>query len=214
MFRSIIAFMEKWPDVWNTHIPVVPIVNNVKSVIAGMELHMRNELEKDRTGNTQEKNVRFDILLLLTYKLLTKLRAFARASQNSTLFSAVDYSPYSLESGSDVEMISRCRMILAKGREYFTQTADYDITFVELNAIAKALDDAAPLAAQSNSMDCDRRAASAGIPELIRKGQEQLTILDDLIGGMVSDKEFITAYYHVRCFLNTPMPDVVSVEII
>jgi hypothetical protein len=214
MFRSIIAFMEKWPDVWNTHIPVVPIVNNVKSVIAGMELHMRNEMEKDRSGDRQEKSVRFDVLLRLTYKLLTKLRAFARASQNSTLFSAVDYSPSSLESGSDVEMISRCRMILTKGREYFTQTADYDITFAELNAIAKALDDAAPFATQGNSMDNDRRAASTGIRELIRKGQEQLTILDDLIGGMVSDKEFITAYYHVRCFLNTPMPDVVSVEII
>jgi hypothetical protein len=198
MFKAVTALLEKKSDVWSTRTPIVPVVLNLKSIVSGVELYMKSQFEKGTAGYTQQKDAKLDVLLKLVYKLSAKLRAYAKATENIVLLKAVDYSASSLESGTETEIISRCQTIAKKANEFLSQLTDYEVTPAELDFIDHAIKDVEPLASQRDAVASERKAATAGIPELIRKGKDQLDVLDDLIEGLIHDDNFIDSYFNAR----------------
>jgi hypothetical protein len=156
------------------------------------------QAERSTVGYTKDRNGQLHAMCDLAYGLLLKIRSYARISNNQVLLHAIDYSESHLRRGRETEVINRCQMIHDKGQEHQAALADFMVTPDVLAHLHTAIQNFSPLSAKRDIVLGERATATANIPSLIESVRNELLTLDDLIEGLVRDKDFVTTYIQVR----------------
>lgn len=198
MFRAVVALLESKPSEWSTLTPVVEVVNATKTILSQVDQTMKNQVEHNPVGYTQQKETRMEAMLKSSFKLASKLKAFAKRSNNQVLLAAVDHSVTSLERGSEIEVIKRCQNIAKKAVEFLPLLTDYMVTQTEIDQLNISIAEVEPIVSKRDAVLSERKTATSGIPELIREGRKQLEILDDMIDGMIDNDELVESYFNAR----------------
>lgn len=128
MFRSVVALLESKPTEWSTLTPVVEVVNATKNILSQVDQTMKNQVAHNPVGYTQEKELRMEVMLKSSFKLASKLKAFAKRSNNQVLLAVVDHSATSVERESETEVIKRCQNIAKKAAEFLPLLTEYMVT--------------------------------------------------------------------------------------
>jgi hypothetical protein len=130
--------------------------------------------------------------------LVLKLRGYAKVNKDNVLLVAVNYSESDLRTGPEQDLVTRCRLILARGREYQPKLTDYQVTKSTLSALQTAIDTFAPLSSQRDAVSKERTTATANIAALLDELRQRLDTLDDLIPGLVNNADFVATYKQSR----------------
>jgi hypothetical protein len=156
------------------------------------------QAERITVGYTQDKDGQMQNMCDLTYALLLKIRSYAKITNNKPLLYAINYSESEIRRGAEVQIINRCQTIHNKGQEYLADLADFLVSQENLTELQRAIDTVKPLSAQRDVIASERVTATANIPLLIDGARTELDKLDDLIEGLVADKNFKQTYKQVR----------------
>jgi hypothetical protein len=180
MFRTVVALLESKPTEWSTLTPVVDVVNATKNILSQVDQTLKNQVEHNPVGYTQEKEMRMEVMLKYAFKLSSKLRAFAKGSNNQILLAAVDYSVTSLERGSETEVIKRCQNIANKAIEFLPLLTEYRVTQTEIDQLNTSIAEVEPIASKRD--------------DVLSVDNE----LDDMIDGMIDNDELVESYFNAR----------------
>jgi hypothetical protein len=202
MCKAVLAHIDSKPAVWNNFAPIVAIVDNFRSTVEALSQQNMLQAERTTVGYTKDKDMQMTVMCNLTYQLLLKIRSYARIMNNQVLLYAINYSESQLQRGRETEVINRCQLIHDKGQEYLANLADFLVTPDLLSELQRAIDNFKPLSAKRDMVAGERITATANIPTLLKTVREELRKLDDLMAGLVTDKNFINTYTQVRYIID------------
>lgn len=198
MCKAVLAHLDSKPVVWNVFSPIVNVVHTFRSLVHDLHQQNMTQAERSTVGYTKDRNGQLQAMCDLAYNILLKIRSYARISNNQVLLHAIDYSESHLRRGRETEVINRCQLVHDKGQEYLTSLSDYMVTPQMLTQLQSAIHTFSPLSAKRDIILGERVTATANIPSLIENVRKELLTLDDLIAGLVTDKNFVTTYWQVR----------------
>lgn len=198
MCKAVLAHLDSKPGVWNVFSPLASVVHNFRTLVHNLHQQNMTQAERSTVGYTKDRNGQLHAMCDLAFNILLKIRSYARISNNQVLLHAIDYSESHLRRGRETEVINRCQLIHDKGQEYLAALGDYMITPQMLTQLQSAIDTFSPLSAKRDIILGERVTATANIPALIESVRKELMTLDDLIAGLVTDRDFVTTYVQVR----------------
>jgi len=198
MEKDTIAFLDKNEAEWNK-IPV--IVKNVAKLKANEALIAqadKTQKEKDPSGHTSQKDVQFEKMTQLGYKLSCKVTSYALEEENQVLLNTVDFSMSQLEQGSENEVVTRCQIIADKASENLLYLDDYNVTEDEIKTFRENIEKFKRMPVERDMITNERKGAVKSIPELIAEARLLLEKLDNNVDGMIDDPAFVNAYHQIR----------------
>lgn len=198
MYQSVLSHFDKFPEAWNQLVPIVPVVDNLRRIVADMLTQSQLQAEHETVGYTKRKDVHVYEILDHAYRLSLKLRAYAKVHSDHVLLQAVNYSQTALKEGAGQLVLQRCQRIAQHARTHLAELATYNVTEADVATLEQLLATAEPMAPAAHVIAGARKAATKSIPELIGHARQQLNLLDDLIEGMVADTVFVDTYFNVR----------------
>jgi hypothetical protein len=198
MSRRVLAHLDGKPALWNGLAPVADTVQAVRNLVQAVTEQGYTQSERTTTGYTLDKETRKEAMCSLAMSLVLKLRGYAKVNKDNVLLMAVNYSESDLRTGPEQDLVTRCRLILARGREYQPKLADYQVTKSTLSALQTAVDAFAPLSSQRDAVSKERTTATANIAALLDELRLRLDTLDDLIPGLVNNADFVATYRQSR----------------
>lgn len=134
----------------------------------------------------------------IAYALLLKIRSYAKIANNKSLLYAINYSESEMRRGPESLIINRCQTIHNKGKEHLADLSDFLVTEENLTQLQHVINTVKPLSAQRDVIASERVTATANIPLLIEGARTELDKLDDLVEGLIADKNFVDTYRQVR----------------
>jgi hypothetical protein len=198
MTRRVLAHLDGKPALWNGLPPVANTVQEVRACVQAITEQGFTQSERSTPGYTLDKEARKEAMCSLAMGLVLKLRGYAKVNKDNVLLMAVHYSESDLRTGPEQDLVTRCRLILARGREYQPKLADYQVTKSTLSALHTAIDAFVPLSSQRDAVSKERTTATANIAALFDALRQRLDALDDLVPGLVNNADFVATYKQSR----------------
>jgi hypothetical protein len=198
MFKAVAALFQNSSAIWTTVTPVAESFGTFQTLLGQIESTALKQQESQTSGYTSNKNQQKTALAEKAYALVLKLRAFAKRSNNQVLKSAIDISLSSLLQQPEQSLIGQCQIIHDKGKQHQTEAAAYNISDAELAALQALIDDFKPLAGFRDAVGDQLSVATDGLDSLFGQARETLDILDDEVEALISDSNFVSAYFEAR----------------
>ena len=198
MTRRVLAHLDSKPALWNTLPPVASTVQAVRACVEAVTEQGFTQSERSTLGHTLDKEARKELMCNLAMGLVLKLRGYAKVNKDNVLLMAVNYSESDLRTGPEQDLVTRCRLILARGREYQPKLADYQVTKSTLSALQTAVEAFVPLSSKRDAVSKERTTATANIAALLDELRQRLDTLDDLVPGLVGNADFVATYRQSR----------------
>ncbi len=159
-------------------------------------------LATDPGGLTDLKDNTFDQLMNATYKLMKKKSAYAKKNNIYTLLPAVSNSYTTLSRGPEPEAVNRCAGNADKAEECLENLATYKVTADEIQNIRQLISDCRQQSSERTTMLKDKSEKLAKVAEEIKNLRHNLDIMDDLVKGLIDDREIINHYKSWRSIID------------
>ncbi|QHT67102.1 hypothetical protein GXP67_10795 [Rhodocytophaga rosea] len=198
MFKAVLAHLDTRPTLWNTSAPLTKVIFSLRTFVAALHQQSLTQAERTTVGYTQDKDGQMQHMCDLAYALLLKIRSYAKINNNKALLYAINYSESEIRRGPEIQIINRCQTIHNKGKEHFSDLKDFLVTEENLTELQEAIDTLKPLSAQRDSIASERVTATANISLLLEGARTEIDKLDDLIEGLIKDKNFVNTYKQAR----------------
>lgn len=198
MFKAVLAHLDARPSLWNASAPLTKVVFTFRTFVVALNQQSLTQAERITVGYTQDKDGQMQAMCDLAYGLLLKVRSYAKITNNKALLYAINYSESDIRRGPEVQIITRCQAIHNKGQEYLADLTDFLVTAKNLTELQNAINAVKPLSAQRDVIAGERVTATANIPLLIDGARAEVDKLNDLVEGLIADKNFVNTYRQVR----------------
>lgn len=198
MYKAVLAHLDTRPSLWNTSAPLTKVIFSLRTFVVALHQQSLTQAERTTVGYTQDKDGQMQHMCDLAYAMLLKIRSYAKISNNKALLYAINYSESEIRRGAETQIINRCQTIHNKGQEHLADLADFLVTKKDLSELQNTIDAVKPLSAQRDAIANERVTATANISMLIDGARAELDKLDDLIEGLIKDKNFINTYRQSR----------------
>ena len=156
----------------------------------------------DPGGLTDLKDNTFDRLLSATYKLMKKMSAYAKKNNKLTLLPSVGISYSALSRGPEPEAVNRCAGIADKAMENLENMSTYKVTGADIENIRQLVNDYRQQSSERTTVSKDKSEKGAEIDGRIKHLRSNLDIMDDLVKGLIDDREFINRYKSWRSIID------------
>lgn len=198
MEKDTITFFGKNESVWS-HLTVLKTnVEKLKANEALIGLADKTQKDKDPSGHTSQKDVQFEKMIQLGYKLSCKVASYALEENNRVLLNAVDYTLSQLEQGAENEVVARCLVIADKASDNLAQLAEYNVTEGEITTFSENIEKFKRMPAERDVITNERKGAVKSIPELVAEARQLFEKLDNNVDGLIDDPAFVNAYHQIR----------------
>jgi len=198
MYKAVLAHLDSRPSLWNTSAPLTKVIFSLRTFVVTLHQQSLTQAERITVGYTQDKDGQMQNMCDLAYSLLLKIRSYAKINNNKALLYAINYSESEIRRGPEIQIINRCQTIHNKGEEYMADLTDFLVTDQQLTELQKAINGVKPLSAQRDAIASERATVTANISLLIEGARAEIDKLDDLIEGLILDKNFINTYRQAR----------------
>lgn len=198
MYKAVLAHLDSRPSLWNTSAPLTKVVFALRTFVMALQQQSLTQAERSTVGYTQDKEGHMQYMCDLAYGLLLKIRSYAKINNNKALLYAINYSESEIRRGPETQIINRCQTIHNKCQENLADLTDFLVTKEELTALQDSIETVKPLSAQRDAIASERVTATANISVLIDGARAELDKLDDLIEGLIKDKNFVNTYRQSR----------------
>ncbi len=197
MAKAVLALFEKLSALWSGNVAVEESVNKLKAYQGGVDAAAFEQVNKSTKGITVDKKQQRKLIIALTMGIVAKIRPYARRTGNNELLQAVDFSESDLSQVKEDLCISRCTMVISKGREFITSLAAYKLTESDLVAIETAIEPFGDIAEKRDITKGERVSATEKIDMLVPLMRQEMKILDDLVKSQMPE-DFQATYFNLR----------------
>jgi len=156
----------------------------------------------DTSGLTALKDNTFDRLMSTTYKLAKKMSAYAKKNNILTLLPLVSISYSALSRGPEPEAVSRCAGIADKASENLANLTSFKVTSAEIESIRQLIADYRQQSSERTAVSKDKPVKGSEISDKIKNLRSNLDIMDDLVKGLIDDRDFINRYKSWRSIVD------------
>lgn len=197
MAKAVIRLFCKFQALWSGKVAVEESINKLKAYSGGIDAAAYEQVNKSTNGLTIDKKEQRKLIISLTLVVITKVRPYARRTNNNELLEAVDYAETDLNHGKEDLCINRCTTVLNKGREYLSKLGDYGLTESDILALETSIAPFDELTEKRDVTKGERISATEKIDILVPLVRQELRILDDLVKGQMPE-DFQSTYFNLR----------------
>ncbi len=162
----------------------------------------RNISATDTTGLTAVKDNTFDQLMNATHKMAKKMSAWAKKNNRLELLPLADISYTSLARGPEPAVVNRSTGIADIAEEFIDSLVEFGVTAEEITGIRQMADNVRKQAAERTTVSKDKSEMFAEIDNGIQNLRSELDVMDDLVKGLIDDREFINRYKSWRSIID------------
>ena len=200
MYNAVLAYLDENIVIYMGIAPIVEQKTALAYTIDLIKTNSQNQQEKSPEGFTAAKNNAIETMINKAYKIALKVKSYAKKTGNAVLLKSVDFSMHDLESGSETEIINRCKIIANAADANIANLTNYKVVAQDVADLNTAITGAMPKAAQRDVVGSERHSITLNLPSLFSQAREQALDLDDLIEGLIDEEsqEFIDGYFSVR----------------
>jgi hypothetical protein len=202
MLGGVLNGMNNEHPVWENEPEIVSLYNQLEADHSKI-IELDGALSAtDLTGLTAQKDNTFDRLIEATYKLAKKMSAYAKINNVYSLIPMVNISYSTLSRGPELEAVNRCSGIIEKASEQIDNLSTFRVTLTEIEADRQLIADYRKQTGERTAASKDKPVKGGEINEILAGLRSHLDIMDDLVKGMIDDKEFISRYKSWRTIVD------------
>ena len=208
MEKESVSYALKNENIWMNLAVIAANVKLLEENERELNLAFKAQDENNPGGYVNQKNQQLTVFFRKIYKLECKLSFYAKNNSDQELLNDVSIPESKFDVISEKKALIKCSTILKRGNEYFSKTADYGITAVELENLTTELAELEKMHPTIGLITNDRKSAGRSIKELISEGRRLLDKQDDAFEGMIDDDAFIDGWFAVRKIKGRHLPNV------
>jgi hypothetical protein len=200
MVHSVLDTMKKHQSVWFVESVIVMEIHAIErdynQILGNLNHHSRLDLGVRYDSVNDELNS----IIRATIKLCRRMYLYAHLHNDEIIRKLVDYSESTLANGSERTIIRRCHTILSRAEWMHFYLKPYKVTATQLTRLHNMIDDYGQSREDRSKISkmFHRPTVSHQIAEL----KERLILLDELVGGIISNSIFISEYHNSRIIID------------
>jgi len=200
MVHSVLDTLKKNQSIWTSESVIVKEVNAIErdynQILGSLNHHSR--LDSGVHYDTLNDNL--NSIIRATIKLCRRMYLYARLHNDEIIRKLVDHSESTLANGSERTVIRRCHTILSRAEWTYYYLKPYKVSAIQLTRLHNLINDYEQSHGDRSKISkmSHRPTVSHQITEL----KERLTILDDLIKGLIKSSIFISEYNNSRIIID------------
>ena len=192
MVRSVLDILNKNKSMWISESAIAMEVNSIERIYC--ETIGRPNNNSPVRYVTLNNNL--NLIIRATIKLCRRMYLYARHHNDEIMMKLVDHSESTLANGSDRTIIQRCNTIVCRAEWMLYYLEPYHISASQLTRLHNQLDEYEKSIGDRSKFSniAHRPTVSNQIAQL----KDKLSLLDELINGLVTNRKLILEYDHSR----------------
>jgi len=196
MVHTVLDTLKKNLSIWASESVIIKEVNAVERDYNQILGNLNHNSRLDSGVRHDNINDDLNSIIRATIKLCRRMYLYARLHNDEIIRKLVDHSESTLANGSERIVIRRCHTILSRAEWMHYYLKPYKVTSNQLTKLHNLIEDYEQSHRDGSKISNvpHKPTVSHQIAEL----KERLTILDELIQGLITDSIFISEYYNSR----------------
>jgi len=202
MVHSVLETLKKDQSNWSTEPVIVNVVNAIEHdynrILGNLNFNSRLEPVRD----SQSENEDFDAIIRATIKLCRRMYIYARHHNDEIILKLVDHFESTLATGSEKTVIRRCHAILSRADWMHYYLRPYKVNATQLAKLHDLIDDYDQHHGGRSKIKINNLSHKPSVSHQITELKEMLTILDELVNGLITNRIFISEYHNSRIIVD------------
>lgn len=192
MVRSVLDILNKSKSMWISESAIVMEVNSIERIYCETIGRPNNNSPVRYVTLNNDLN----LIIRATIKLCRRMYLYARHHNDEIMMKLVDHSESTLANGSDRTVIQRCNTIVCRAEWMLFYLEPYHISASQLTRLHNQIDEYEKSIGDRSKFSniVHRPTVSNQIAQL----KERLSLLDELIKGLIVNRKLILEYDHSR----------------
>jgi len=202
MVHSVLDTLRKNQSIWSADSAIVKAVTAIErdyNRILG-NLNFNSRLEPVRYS--QSENEDFDSIIRATIKLCLRMYIYARHHNDEIILKLVDHFESTLATGSEKTIIRRCHAILSRAEWMHHYLRPYKVNAAQLTKLHDLIVDYDQHHGGRSKIKISNQFHKPNVSHQIAELKEMLTILDELVNGLITNSVFISMYHNSRIIVD------------
>ena len=198
MVHSVLDTLNTNQSIWISESAIVKEVNSIEHDYFETIGRLNHNLRIRYTTLNNDLNS----IIRATIKLCRRMYLYARRHNDEVMMKLVDHSERSLANGSDRTVIQRCNTIVCRAEWMLYYLEPYRISASQLTRLHNQIDEYEKSIGDRSKFSniAHRPTVSYQIAQL----KDRLSLLDELINGLMANTKFISEYENSRIIINYP----------
>lgn len=192
MVRSVLDILNKNKSMWISESAIAMEVNSIERIYC--ETIGRPNNNSPVRYVTLNNNL--NLIIRATIKLCRRMYLYARHHNDEIMMKLVDHSESTLANGSDRTVIQRCNTIVCRAEWMLYYLEPYHISASQLTRLHNQIDEYEKSIGDRSKFS--NIAHSPTVSNQIAQLKERLSLLDELINGLIANRKLILEYDHSR----------------
>ena len=192
MVRSVLDILNENKSMWISESAIVMEVNSIECIYCETIGRPNDNLPIRYVTLNNDLN----LIIRATIKLCRRMYLYARHHNDEIMMKLADHSESTLANGSDRTVIQRCNTIVCRAEWMLYYLEPYHISANQLTRLHNQIDEYEKSIGDRSKFSniAHRPTVSNQIAQL----KERLSLLDELINGLIANRKLILEYNHSR----------------
>jgi len=196
MAHTVLDTLTKNQSIWTVESAIVKEVSSIErdyNLILG-NLNINSRLDSGVRHETLDDDLHS--IIRATIKLCRRMYLYARHRNDEIIRRLVDHSESTLTSGSLRIVIQRCQTILSRAEWMLYYLKPYKVSKAQLNRLHNLIDDYEQSIGDRSKIS--KTPHKPNVSHQITELKERLSLLDELIHGLITNSYFLSVYDNSR----------------
>jgi hypothetical protein len=200
MVQSVLDSLKKNQSAWNSESAIVKEVYAIENDYNETMGNLNHNSRLDSRVRYDTLNVELNLVIRATIKLCRRMYLYARHHNDEILMKLVDHSENTLAFGSVRTVILRCQTILSRAEWMNYYLKPYKISAAQLTKLRNLIDDYEQ--SHGDQSKVSHISYCPTVSHQISELKERLSLLDELIKGLITNNSFISKYDNSRIIID------------
>ena len=203
MVHTVLDTIKKNQSVLTTESAIANEINAIErdyNLILG-NLNLNSRLD---SGIRQDNTINDDLnsIIRATIKLCRRMYLYARHHNDEIIMKLVDHTESSLAAGSEKALIRRCHRILSRAEWMHYYLKPYKVNAIQLTKLHDLINNYGQHHGDQSKISISNMAHKPNVSHQIAELKERLSLLDELIEGLITNSKFISEYHNSKIIID------------
>jgi len=202
MVHTVLDTLTKNQPIWTVESAIVKEVSAIErdyNLILG-NLNHHSRLDSGVRHDTLNDD--FNSIIRATIKLCRRMYLYARHHNDEIILKLVDHSESTLAAGSKRIVIRRCQRILSRAEWMHYYLKPYKVKANQLARLHDLIENYGQDHSDQSKIKISNIAHKPNVSHQITELKERLSLLDELIEGLITNSKFISEYQNSKIIID------------
>jgi hypothetical protein len=202
MVHSVLDTIKKNQSILTAESAITKEVNAIErdyNLILG-NLNFNSRLDSGVRHDTLNDDL--NSIIRSTIKLCRRMYLYARHHNDEIIMKLVDHTESSLAAGSEKALIRRCHRILNRAEWMHHYLKPYKVNAIQLTKLHDLIDNYEQIQSDKSKNQITNLSRKPSLSHQIAELKERLSILNELIEGLITNSKFISEYQNSKIIID------------